>query len=290
MIKLKFFGHFWGDIEWLRQRVESTWGDPKEYGFKLVTDDSQDFNVIINKPGATKISDFREKNIGVVMEPSWSSNYDINMSDYCFLTFAINPDMKGPGVKHQANLLFFKGPPHKPIWRSEYQNNKNFNKAKKLSIIVSNWNCKDPNRNYFWREKLVKDILNSDLEIDIFGKNWNLSDDRYKGAPICKTEALRDYEYSIALENSCEKYYVTEKFYDCILNNTVPIYYGCTKIHNYYDALSFETFDLKSNSAINDIKSIIKKDYKSREAAILRSKDLYFKNYNLFKHIRDNIS
>lgn len=45
-----------------------------------------------------------------------------------------------------------------------------------------------------------------------------------------KREALESYQFSIAMENATEDFYFSEKLIDCILLETIPIYYGCRGI------------------------------------------------------------
>lgn len=61
----------------------------------------------------------------------------------------------------------------------------------------------------------------------IYGRDYN---------PIkCKSEALNDYMFSIALENSKYPTYFTEKVTDCFASGTIPIYYGDESIENYFN-------------------------------------------------------
>lgn len=288
MVRIKFSGIFWNDLDYLKKRVESNWGKAEEYGLKLVTDDSFDYQVIINKSSNPDYN-LRSKSIGVVMEPSWSSNYDLNLSNYCFKTLTSNKKMKGDGVVHCPNFMFYEDSQDPSVSCDQFKYNFNFNKPKKISIIVSNWNCSDISHNYYWREKLVKDILDSDLDIDIYGKNWNISDSRYKGCIKDKVEGLKDYEYSVSIENSCEDYYLSEKLFDCFLNNTVPIYYGCKRVSQFYDPRSFIQFDIKNNNTINTLKTLIKSNNSIYKDFVLKSKAWYFTKYNLLNYIKENI-
>ncbi len=63
-------------------------------------------------------------------------------------------------------------------------------------------------------------------EIEFFGKNINPIHD--------KADALLRYKFSICIENSSINDYWTEKFADPILAYTIPIYYGCMNIEDYY--------------------------------------------------------
>jgi hypothetical protein len=50
-----------------------------------------------------------------------------------------------------------------------------------------------------------------------------------------KIFALKDYMFSIVIENSKEDYMFTEKLIDCFLTGTVPIYYGCPSIGKFFN-------------------------------------------------------
>lgn len=51
-----------------------------------------------------------------------------------------------------------------------------------------------------------------------------------------KIDSFRPYQYSVCMENSSHENYFTEKITDCILNKTIPIYYGCSNIGDFYNS------------------------------------------------------
>ena len=62
-----------------------------------------------------------------------------------------------------------------------------------------------------------------------------------------KSVIFLDYQFSIAIENSRQKYYFTEKLIDCLITKTIPIYYGCKNIAEYFDTrgwILLETTDI----------------------------------------------
>ena len=62
-----------------------------------------------------------------------------------------------------------------------------------------------------------------------------------------KSVIFLDYQFSIAIENSRQKYYFTEKLLDCLVTKTIPIYYGCSNIADYFDTrgwILLETLDV----------------------------------------------
>jgi hypothetical protein len=59
-----------------------------------------------------------------------------------------------------------------------------------------------------------------------------------------KVDGLKDYRFSIAIENCRRDFYFTEKLIDCFATGTVPIYWGCPGIGRFFDPsgiLSFGT-------------------------------------------------
>jgi len=50
-----------------------------------------------------------------------------------------------------------------------------------------------------------------------------------------KIDSFRPYQYSVCIENTSHENYFTEKITDCILNKTIPIYWGCSNIGDFYN-------------------------------------------------------
>ena len=57
-------------------------------------------------------------------------------------------------------------------------------------------------------------------------------------------------KFHICVENSIQKNYFTEKIIDCFASRTIPIYYGCPNLSDWFDmngVISFETLDELDN-------------------------------------------
>ncbi len=64
-------------------------------------------------------------------------------------------------------------------------------------------------------------------KMDVYGRGYH---------PIeTKTEALAPYLFSVAIENGRVEAMFTEKIIDCFMTGTVPIYYGCNAIREYFN-------------------------------------------------------
>lgn len=64
-------------------------------------------------------------------------------------------------------------------------------------------------------------------------------------------DKMFDVMFHIAIENCSIKNYYSEKLLDCIETKTVPIYYGCTNIENYFNPAGM--FRVNSLDAIVDV-------------------------------------
>jgi hypothetical protein len=84
------------------------------------------------------------------------------------------------------------------------------------------------------------------IRIDSYGRHFN---NRTVAAPdrgrATKLETIARYSFCLALENSIEPDYVTEKIFDAFAAGTVPIYLGAPNVaefvpaHSYIDAGAF---------------------------------------------------
>jgi len=79
-------------------------------------------------------------------------------------------------------------------------------------------------------------------KLDFYGRGFN--------EISCKEEGLKDYMFSVAIENAVYDTYFTEKLTDCFACGTIPIFYGCKGVTKYFneDGIIFldENFDLST--------------------------------------------
>jgi hypothetical protein len=50
-----------------------------------------------------------------------------------------------------------------------------------------------------------------------------------------KEDGMKDYMFSIAVENAVYDTYFTEKLTDCFATGTIPIFYGCRGVTEYFN-------------------------------------------------------
>jgi hypothetical protein len=58
-----------------------------------------------------------------------------------------------------------------------------------------------------------------------------------------KTKLFSTFQFSLVIENSRQANYFTEKLCDCLITKTIPIYYGCPNIGEYFDTSGWILLD-----------------------------------------------
>ena len=296
-IKIKFVAYWNSDYN-IYSFVNDIWNINGSYSENITYQDDYTHLVILNSVDNSKYRVNPDCTYGIVIEPYWSENFDKNILNYCKKIVTYQPEKYQNGRTIHYPLLgthrLYNANPDgggeincipgttKEIIKKPIQ------KSKTLSIIVSNAPRDSRSfTNYSKRKDLVDKLLNSDLEFDMYGRSWNLSDTRYKGPLSNKIHGTIDYKYTICLENSSISGNISEKFIDAVLCNTIPIYNGHKDIETFYPNCC-EYLDYDGNE-IERIKQIIHSgktmnDYKFKEAA-----DLYLNHYNPIKIVMEDI-
>ena len=105
--------------------------------------------------------------------------------------------------------------------------------------------------------------------IDTFGNGYK---------PINKKiDVLKDYMFSVVIENEKMDFLFTEKLIDCFITGTIPIYRGCPSISKFFDINGFYTFDTLDELE-NILSSINEKTYYNKLESIKNNFELS-KNY-----------
>lgn len=128
-------------------------------------------------------------------------------------------------------------------------------KTRTMSIMVSE---KKNAPGHQYRHTLVKHILTKGLPIDIYGRGSNLykglygsiykKDSRLKGQ-FNELEPYANYSFHICIENFMSPAYFSEKITNTLLCSTTPVYWGCTKILEYFPT----NVILLSGDVVNDV-------------------------------------
>jgi hypothetical protein len=112
----------------------------------------------------------------------------------------------------------------------------------------------------------------------------------YKSPPrIDKEIIFNNAKFSIIVENSRQKNYFSEKLIDCLSSKTIPIYWGCPNIFDYFPQGSIITFDTLDE--LVNIISDLDKDYYENNYDIVEKNYLLSKSYwNYYQRIQNKIT
>jgi hypothetical protein len=149
-----------------------------------------------------------------------------------------------------------------------------FNKTKNISILCSDASgLEGHKKRYALVNKLIGHFKD---KIDVYGRGFNYIDDKF--------DALKDYKYSVAIENKSIPNYFSEKLIECFMTYTLPIYAGCTNIHEYFDADVVFELDLDDyKKSINLIEKILDDDpYEKLREKLSVTRQLYLDKFHLF--------
>ena len=99
-----------------------------------------------------------------------------------------------------------------------------------------------------------------------------------------KWGGLAPYRYSIAVENYSNPLYWSEKLADCYLAWCMPIYYGCTRITDYFPAESLIQIDISQPDAAMEIiqEAIASNAWQRNLDAIAYARELILNRYQFF--------
>jgi len=121
--------------------------------------------------------------------------------------------------------------------------------------------------------KLRHKIANCKIdELHLFGRGTNNPLER-------KEEALINYRYSVAIENCRRENYFTEKLLDCFSTGTIPVYYGCPNLQEYFNLDGVITFSTKEEF-IELLPTLTEETYNLKIESV-RSNFLKFKDYSV---------
>jgi len=87
------------------------------------------------------------------------------------------------------------------------------------------------------------------VPFDLYGRGFTPIADKWDG--------LVPYRYSLAVENFQNEYYWSEKLADCFLAWTMPLYWGCTRIADYFPPEAMIAIDIHDPQAVEAIRGVL---------------------------------
>ena len=130
------------------------------------------------------------------------------------------------------------------------------------------------------RLEFVQRLMQRDLpEIEVWG--YGIRDLKNKA------DAIAPYKYHLAIENhSCDHHW-TEKLADAYLGFSLPIYFGCNNLDDYFPPDSYISIDIrKPDEAVETIrKSLAEDPYEARLPAIIEARRRVMEEYATFPQL-----
>lgn len=154
-------------------------------------------------------------------------------------------------------------------FESEYYNIFNTNKKFKLSHVMSQ-------KNFLPGHNLRHRLKNTILEKRNFELMFPDSIAMEK-----KYQLFEDSMFHIAIENTRNVNYISEKIVDCFMSYTVPIYWGCPNIRDYFNTDGIIFFE-SEEEFVNILDNLTEDDYYKRMDAVLENYNIAYEKYSFY--------
>lgn len=264
----------WPDLFRQTPLNKGEWGN-----YKFTTDEIRecDYVLVMNYSCQTlKIQTYPE-NVWCVQQEPHNEYFAVRhkyASKIYSRVFTTDPTLKGQRFVHSHGCL-------------PWHINKNYNELSEMKITEKSGNlsCITSSKANFAGQKKRLDFLEnlrSVLDLDVYGYGINPLSDKWN--------ALAPYKYSLVMENFSAPDYWSEKIADCFLSWTVPIYYGCKNITDYFPKESLIIIDINDPDAPRIISRVIKTDlWKKNMNAIAHARKLILEKYQFFPFFSSEI-
>lgn len=240
--------------------------------------DKCDYLIVINHPTKDiKVKCKKGGRILLIQEPPYERNNYLTSHFPYFDTIICGFDLK-----HSSNIINTQA-------ALPWLVDKNYQQLTALSPMIDqkrdqvSWITSNSNVNPGHTPRLgfLEKIKQTDLKIDLFGRGIKHINDKF--------DAIYPYKYTLAIENFSDINYWTEKISDAYLSWTMPIYYGCKNIEDFFPENSFVKINIhKPEEAIEIVKKCIKdKKYDKNISAIKEARELVLNKYQFFPFMAD---
>jgi hypothetical protein len=134
------------------------------------------------------------------------------------------------------------------------------------------------------------EILDRKNEIKIPTKFFDVYGDRHniEQARFDKEEIFGDSQFGVAIENFAHRGWFSEKILDCFLLKTIPIYWGCSNIGDFFNKEGIITFG-EADEFIYISNQLTDKYYESKKQAIEENYQLALQYVNYEQSIINKV-
>lgn len=149
-----------------------------------------------------------------------------------------------------------------------------------LSIVTSN---KVATRGHRERLEFCRQLaFDLRCEQHLFGRGIKTFSDKWS--------VLRDYKYTVAIENSQQEHWITEKLTDPFLSYTFPFYYGAPNIFEYYPKKSLQNIDISNyNLSKRIIENILNQSshYSEHISDLIVARTIFLDSFIFSRHLEN---
>lgn len=182
--------------------------------------EKQDNDIVVMTESCMKLVDMQIESVKIllILEPPCISPYT-----YQWIKQPENYQKFNYILTYNEELLSLDKRFIKYLWGGSWimpEDRQIYPKTKNISIIAS-W--KKDTEGHRLRHEVIERFGD---KIDVYGNGYKFVES--------KLEALKDYRYTIVIENERMDNWMTEKLNDAIATGTVPIYWGCKSVGEYY--------------------------------------------------------
>jgi hypothetical protein len=224
-------------------------------------------------------------------EPTWAGTHQKNYLEYPNLTvFGFDKNIyQGNCIESIAHTYYGgRGPWVDKLDFWSYDNLKQtcFSKKRSISSSITDINNNSSSTCLYPPRYELGKYINENLKfINIYG-GWNNDLSHISE----RKESLIDYKFNLIVENEYYNNWITEKFYDCVLTDTIPIYFGCKNIKELYPEDGYILInDINNVKEIDELLTHIHNNvdeiYNSKIENLKQIKNKYFIENNLLKKI-----
>lgn len=263
----------WGDCEFIFDR------DERRYDWLLVYDDLPAWPGENRKQSSEVLACPREHTLLVTFEPSSVKIYGNDYTRQFGAVLTSQPEWALPHPRRiysQPALHWFYGVGSRGIVPFDsILAEKPETKTREVSMVYSPKAMRHTLHHH--RARFMREIVKRMPELEIFGRQTSRALDD-------KAECLRDYRYHIAVENFVGPHHWTEKLADAYLGLTLPFYYGCPDLADYFPEESFIRIDIHDVAGTVETirEAIANREFEKRIPAIVEARRRVMFEYNLF--------
>jgi len=273
----------WDSSENITKRLLKQFSNPSIdlSDVEFVYDDSYDVIIFLNYVNLP----INENSRAFVFphEPSWAGSHQKNFSNVNATVFGFDKDLyTGNCIESIAHTFYGgRGPWVDSLEFWNYNNlvDKIFEKEENISSSITTLNYDYGNTCLYPQRFKIHNLINELPFIDNFASN---------NKP--RLDSLEKYKFNISVENEHQKNWITEKFYDSVLTDTIPIYFGCKNIKEIFPEDGYILInDINNLDEIRELFIQINENsdeiYKQKINGLRQIKKRYFDEFNLLKII-----